>query len=131
MYAFIRYSHYFYGMNIEAFQSYCLSKKGVEESFPFDEVTLVFKVVGKIFAITGLDSPDFSVALKCDPEKAEALREQYPDITPGYHLNKKHWNTVRFDTGMPKVLLLDLIDHSYALVVQGLPKKMRQALEES
>jgi len=129
MYAFLRYYPYFYGMNIEAFQSYCLAKKGVEESFPFDEVTLVFKVMGKIFAITGLDNPDFIVALKCDPEQAIALRESYPDISPGFHLNKKHWNSIRFDAGLPDSLLLELIDHSYHLVVQGLPKKVRLALD--
>ena len=113
-------------MNIEEFHAYCLSKKGVEETFPFDEVTLVFKVMGKVFAITGLDNEVFEVNLKCDPEYAIELREEYDQIYPGFHMNKKHWNTVRFEEGLDDRLLCELIDHSYDLVV----KKLRKADQE-
>lgn len=116
-------------MHIEQFHTYCLSKKGAEETFPFDEQTLVFKVMGKMFALTGLEHDDFRVNLKCDPERAIRLREEYPEqIIPGWHSNKKHWNTVYFEAGLPEELLRELIDHSYDLVVQGLRKKDREAL---
>ena len=118
-------------MNIESFREYCLARKGVEETFPFDEVTLVFKVMGKVFAITGLDEDEFRVNLKCDPEKAISLREEYPDaIIPGWHMNKKHWNTVYFETGLSQRLLLSLVDHSYELVVNKLSRKNREILEQ-
>ena len=116
-------------MNIEDFRSYCLSKKGVEETFPFDEVTLVFKVMNKMFALTGLAAEEFRVNLKCDPEKSVELRELHEDIIPGWHMNKKHWNTVYFENGLEDKLLLELIDHSYDLVVKGLKKKDRLVLE--
>ncbi len=117
-------------MNIESFREYCLSKKGVEETFPFDEVTLVFKVMGKVFAITGLDDDEFRVNLKCDPERAILLREEHPDhIKAGWHMNKKHWNTVSFETGLDTALLMELTDHSYDLVVQKLTKKNKEILE--
>lgn len=117
-------------MHIEAFRAYCLAKKGVEETFPFDETTLVFKVMGKIFAITGLEHEDFRVNLKCDPQRAVELREQYPQIIPGWHSNKRHWNTVYFEDGLPEELLRELIDHSYELVVRGLRKKDREWLAQ-
>lgn len=118
-------------MHIEAFREYCLSKKGVEESFPFDEVTITFKVMGKIFAITGLEESPYSVNLKCEPEYAIELREKYPDdIRPGYHMNKKHWNTVEFETGLEEAFLRELIDHSYDRVVKGLSKKLRDELDK-
>lgn len=117
-------------MHIEAFREYCLSKKGVEETFPFDEVTLVFKVMGKMFAATGLDGDDFTVNLKCDPEWSLELREAHPEIRPGWHMNKKHWNTVAFDEGLADDFLRELIDHSYDLVVKGLPRKLREQLSE-
>lgn len=117
-------------MNIEEFHAYCMSKKGVEETFPFDENTLVFKVIGKVFALTGLDSEHFEVNLKCDPEKAIQLRAEYPeDIIPGFHMNKKHWNTVRFEGEVDTALLLELVDHSYDLVVKKLKKADRELLE--
>ena len=116
-------------MNIEEFRDYCLSKKGVEETFPFDEVTLVFKVMGKMFALTGLDNEVFSVNLKCNPDRAIELREEYPQIRPGWHMNKVHWNTVDFEDGLDHSLLIELVDHSYDLVVKGLKKKDREALE--
>lgn len=118
-------------MNIEAFRGYCLAKKGTEECFPFDEVTLVFKVMGKMFAITGLDDEEFKVNLKCDPERAIALREQYPeDVLAGWHMSKKHWNTVLFESDLDDSFLKELIDHSYDLVVSKLTKKLKAELEQ-
>lgn len=115
-------------MNIEKLRAYCLSKKEVTEEFPFDEVTLVFKVSGKIFALTALDG-DFSVNLKCDPELAIELRERYPSVQPGYHMNKMHWNTVFIDGSVSDKILLEWVDHSYAIVVSHLPKKIRERLK--
>ena len=116
-------------MNIEEFRNYCLAKKGVEEDFPFDDVTLTFKVMGKIFAITGLESADdFRVNLKCDPEKSIELREEYEDIIPGWHMNKKHWNTVMPQQGLDGDLIKEFIDHSYELVVTSLPRRVRDAI---
>ena len=117
-------------MDLEVFRVYCLSKKGTSEDFPFDEVTLCLRVVGKIFAITGLDSEQFSVALKCDPEEAIELRERYEEIKPGFHMNKTHWNTVTFDRSLDDHLLRRLIDMSYDLVVKSLKKTEREALEQ-
>lgn len=111
-------------MNIEELREYCISKKGVTESFPFDEVTLVFKVGGKMFALTNLDGEP-SVNLKCDPEKAIELREQYSAIIPGYHMSKIHWNTVYMDRSLPENLIKELIDLSYELVLASLPKAKR------
>lgn len=108
-------------MNIEEFREYCIAKPGVTEEFPFDESTLVFKVMGKIFALTDLVD-EFSLNLKCDPERAIALREQYAAIQPGYHMNKAHWNTIKMDGSLSQKLILELIDHSYDLVVDKLPK---------
>ena len=119
-------------MNIEEFRDYCLSKKGVTESFPFDEVTLVFKVMGKMFALIGLDNNPAKANLKCDPEKSIELREEYPDfIIPGYHMNKKHWNTVEIEGNLPRELVIELIDHSYDLVVKGLTKKLQSELKNN
>lgn len=107
-------------MNIETFREYCLSKPGAEEGFPFDDKILVFKAGGKMFAAVNID--DFvSFNAKCDPAKAIELREQYSGITPGYHMSKKHWNTIFTDGSVPEQMMLDLIDHSYDLVVSGLP----------
>jgi predicted DNA-binding protein (MmcQ/YjbR family) len=111
-------------MNIEEFREYCISKPGVTEEFPFDEWTLVFKVMGKMFALTNLEG-NWSLALKCDPQRAIELREQYPAIQPGYHMNKVHWNTVLMDESLSKKLILELIDHSYQLVVDKLPGKLK------
>lgn len=116
-------------MNLEEFYAYCQAKPGVEETFPFGEQTLVFKVMGKLFALTNLESDRFSINLKCEPERAVLLRESHPDdIRPGYHMNKRHWNTVSADGELSDELLRQLIDHSYELVVNGLPKKVRDAL---
>jgi predicted DNA-binding protein (MmcQ/YjbR family) len=117
-------------MNIETFREYCLSKKGTEETLPFGPDTLVFKVMGKMYALTGLDSDEFTVNLKCDPARALQLREQYPEIRPGWHMSKKHWNTVDFEGSLEEELLRELIDHSYELVVAKLPKRDRSVLDE-
>ena len=114
-------------MNIEEFREYCLSKPGVTESFPFDESTLVFKVMNKVFALTDLNG-SFGINLKCDPERAVQLREEFDAIKPGYHMNKKHWNTIDVDGSVSNKLLKELTDHSYDLVVSGLPKKVREEL---
>ena len=115
-------------MNIEEFREYCLSFPGTDEALPFDENTLVFKVMGKMFALTDLDQFE-SINLKCDPEKAITLREQYSAVQPGYHMNKKHWNTVLCVGDVSDVLLKQWIKESYDLVVSGLPKKLQGELK--
>jgi predicted DNA-binding protein (MmcQ/YjbR family) len=102
-------------MNIEEIRQICVAKKGVTEGFPFDDTTLVIKVGGKIFALISLESNPW-LNLKCDPEKAVDLRERYEDITPGYHMNKKHWNTVSVDGSVPDKEIFAWIDHSYDLI---------------
>lgn len=114
-------------MNIEELRVYCLSKKAVTESFPFDQDTLVFKVMNKMFALISLKEPD-SMNLKCDPEKAIELREQYTEVKPGYHMSKKHWNTVYFEGNLSTKQIKEMIDHSYDLVFASLPKKIRNEL---
>jgi predicted DNA-binding protein (MmcQ/YjbR family) len=115
-------------MNIELLRNYCIAKKGVEETFPFDNDTLVFKVMEKMFALTSLNEP-VSVNLKCDPEYAISLREQYDAIQPGWHMSKTHWNTVSFLGNLDDKFILELVDHSYDQVVKGLTKKLRAELE--
>lgn len=116
-------------MNIEEFRDYCLSKKGVTESFPFDKETLVFKVMGKMFALCALERSPSQVNLKCDPDRSVELRAEYDGlIIPGFHMSKLHWNTVMIEDNVPRDLLLELIDHSYDLVVEGLPKKISEGL---
>ena len=102
-------------MDIESLRDYCISMKGSTESFPFGEDTLVFKVQGKIFALVNLDG-DLSINLKCDPALAIELRERYSSVTPGYHMNKKHWNTVLIDGTVPDKEISSWIDHSYELI---------------
>lgn len=114
-------------MNIEVYRDYCLHKKGVTEGFPFDENVLVFKVMGKMFALTGIDQ-FASINLKCDPERAIELREEFPAVTPGYHMSKKHWNTVLMDGSLSDDFVFELIDHSYDLVVKTLTKKLKEEL---
>lgn len=116
-------------MNIEEFRDYCLSKKGVSEGFPFDTHTLVFKVVGKLFALCGLNKVPFAVNLKCDPERAIELREEYAAIIGGFHMHKKHWNTVTPNDQISDQFFFELIDHSYDMVVKGMTKKLRAELE--
>ncbi|MDR6561822.1 MULTISPECIES: MmcQ/YjbR family DNA-binding protein [unclassified Arcicella] len=111
-------------MNIEEFRDFCLSMKGVTEELPFGPDTLVYKVMGKMFALTGLDTEIFTVNLKCDPDRAIQLREEFHYITPGYHMNKKHWNTVNGDNAST-TQLKELTEHSYQLVVSSLPKKVQ------
>ena len=114
-------------MNIEDFRNYCLSLKETTEDLPFDENTLVFKVKGKMFCLTDIEKFDF-VNLKCDPEKAILLREQYQSVLPGYHMNKKHWNTVKIDNTIPDKLIKEWLIDSYNLVVAKLPKKIQKEL---
>lgn len=111
-------------MNVEELRDYCISKPCVTESFPFDQTTLVFKVGQKVFALTSLERQPAAVNLKCDPEKALYLREQYPSILPGYHMNKRHWNTIEF-IALPNDLVKQLIDYSYELVLQKMSSKAR------
>lgn len=116
-------------MNIEEYRNYCLAKKGTTEEFPFDQNTLVFKVVGKMYALT--DVEEFvSVNLKCDPEIAIELREKYSGVIPGYHMSKKHWNTVITDGSVSDQLIFGWIDDSYDLVVAKLPAKDKEFLKE-
>jgi predicted DNA-binding protein (MmcQ/YjbR family) len=115
-------------VNVEEFRAYCLSKKYVTESFPFDEVTLVFKVDNKMFALASLDAHPASVNLKCNPERAIELRGEFDTIQPGYHMSKKHWNTVTIESGLPNDFITELIDHSYELVVKGFTKKRQKEL---
>jgi len=115
-------------MNIEEIREYCLKKKAVTEEFPFDRETLVFKVMGKIFLISPLERIPLQINLKCDPEEALELREQFESVQPGYHMSKKHWNTVIIDGAIPKKELFEWIDNSYELVVKGLKKSDIQKL---
>jgi predicted DNA-binding protein (MmcQ/YjbR family) len=113
-------------MGLEQFREYCLSKVAATESMPFGEGVLVFKVAGKIFALAALDEIPATVNLKCDPDLA--LRDRYEQVQPGYHMNKKHWNTVEIDGGVPEAELRKMIEHSYDLVVRALPKAQRDRL---
>jgi predicted DNA-binding protein (MmcQ/YjbR family) len=115
-------------MNIEEFRDYCLSKKYVSESFPFDTTTLVFKVADKMFALSGLEHQPSKVNLKCDPEKSIQLREQFSDVIEGFHMSKKHWNTITIEGGLKNELIKELIDNSYDLVVKGMTKKRQKEL---
>ena len=114
-------------MDFETVREYCLAKQEVSESFPFDETTLVFKVCSKMFLLLNLEDEP-SMNLKCDPEKAVALREKYASVLPGYHMDKRHWNTVLLDGTVPDTLLKEWIDHSYEEVVRKLPKSLRLKL---
>lgn len=117
-------------MNIEELREYCLEKPGVTDEFPFDEETLVFKVMGKIFLLTSLSERPLRVNLKMNAELVPEYREKYADIIPGYHMNKKHWNTVIFeDSNIPRKDLLWMIDHSYDEVVRKLTKKLQHELK--
>jgi predicted DNA-binding protein (MmcQ/YjbR family) len=119
-------------MNIEEFRNYCITKKEVTEHFPFDNDTLVFKVCNKMFALASLkrwEAGDAFINLKCDVEYTQELRAEYDSIKPGYHMHKQQWNSVYIHTGeFSSKLITDLIDHSYEMVVKGLPKKLRERL---
>jgi predicted DNA-binding protein (MmcQ/YjbR family) len=120
-------------MNLETYYEYCLSKKGVTEHFPFDEDTLVFKVGGKIFALSSLNQWEKgqpAVNLKCDPERAQELRAEYDAIQPGFHMNKMHWNTIAVNRDVQDAYFKELIDHSYELVFKSLTKKMQSEIQE-
>ena len=121
-------------MNIQQLYEFCLSKKGVTEHFPFDEDTLVFKVGGKMFCLTSLqqwEKDEPSLNLKCDPDKAEELRAEYEAINPGYHMSKKHWNTVSFHSDVNDKMMCGLINDSYDLVFSSLTKKIQAEIQES
>jgi predicted DNA-binding protein (MmcQ/YjbR family) len=121
-------------MHIEQLRDFCITKKGVTEHFPFDDVTLVFKVMNKMFALVGLsnwEKGEQKINLKCDPEKAEELRGEYDGINPGWHMNKRLWNTVTINTSdVSDDLVRELINHSYDLVISGLTKKLQRELDE-
>lgn len=114
-------------MDLQRLRDYCLAKAGTTEEFPFGPETLVFKVLGKMYALASLTSPNW-VNLKCDPDRAIELRAVYEEIKPGYHMNKRHWNTVRLDGRLSRGQLEELVDHSYALVTAGLSRAKRRAL---
>ena len=115
-------------MNIESFREHCLKKPAATETTPFGPDDIVFKVGGKMFAIAALMEVPARVNLKCDPDLALELRDRYEQVTPGYHMNKKHWNTVELSGGIPEAEMRKMIDHSYDLVVQSLPKAKRERL---
>ena len=118
-------------MHIEDLRLRCLAKAGATESLPFGPDVLVFKVGGKMFALVPLNAEDARINLKCDPERALELRERFPDeVLPGYHMNKHHWNTVRCEAGLSTSLIQDLIDHSYALILDSLPVAKRPNPDE-
>lgn len=114
-------------MDIEEVREYCIKKQEVTESFPFDDETLVFKVLGKMFCLSNLTHP-ISINLKCNSEEAIELREEFDEIKPGFHMNKKHWNTVDLEGNLSKSFILKMIDDSYKLVVSKLPKKEREKI---
>ncbi|HEY3660184.1 MAG TPA: MmcQ/YjbR family DNA-binding protein [Candidatus Udaeobacter sp.] len=118
-------------MDLAAFREYCLKKPGAREETPFGPDVLVFKVAGKMFALAALDEVPPRVNLKCDPDLALDLRDRYEQVTPGYHMNKKHWNTVEIENGIPDVELQKMIDHSYELVIKSLPKSIVKAAARS
>ena len=115
-------------MFIDELRDYCLSKKGIEECLPFGPETLVYKVMGKVFLLTGLESEPVQFNAKCEPEKALELRENYSCVIPGYHMNKKHWNTIICDGSVNNKLIKQWIDDSYQLVADSLTKKLREEL---
>lgn len=116
-------------VTLEEFRHYCLAKRGVTEELPFDEITLVYKVMGKMFALAG-GSDDGTVNLKGDPDELLERRAQFEDVQPGYHMNKKHWVTVPLDGTVPRKTLLAWVDDSYNIIVASLPKKVRAELEQ-
>ena len=113
-------------MNTEELREYCLRKPGVTESFPFDVDTLVFKVGGKVFLLESLDGHSFNA--KCDPDLAEELRERHPEVKPGYHMNKKHWNTVDLNGSLSRTELAEMVDHSYQLIFSKLTQKQKEEI---
>lgn len=118
-------------MNIEELREHCMLKTMVEESFPFGNDTLVFKVAGKMFLLASLEVTPLQFNAKCHPDKAVELRENHPNVLPGYHMNKTHWNTILCDGSVPRKTLLQWVDDSYALVVNSLPKKLKEQIQNS
>mgnify|MGYP002527094200 FL=1 len=116
-------------MTLDHFREYCLSLKGTTEEMPFDENTLVFKVFGKMFALTNLENFEYT-NLKCDPEKSITLREEYMEVTPAWHMNKKHWNSVSFEGDLSDQQIESWVADSYNLVVKNMPKKLKIELEK-
>ncbi len=116
-------------MHLDVLRDYCLAKRGAYEDLPFGPDTLVFKVMGKMFGIVGLERLPYGIGLKCDPERGAELREQYEGVTTGPYLNGKHWNLVLLSSDVPDGLIRELVDHSYALVVAGLTRKARAELD--
>lgn len=116
-------------MNIEEYRTFCLSLKGAEEAMPFDDKALVFYVKGKMFSLTNSVDTFDMINVKCDPEEALELREQYAAVIPGYHMNKKHWNTIQLDHSIGDKQIQEWIKNSYHLVVSNLPKKIQEALK--
>jgi predicted DNA-binding protein (MmcQ/YjbR family) len=117
-------------MNLETLTAYCAAKPGATSSFPFNEEALVFKVCGKMFALTNVKGTPLTITLKCEPERSHALREAYEAVKPGYHMNKEHWNTVTVDGSVPEEAVLSMIDHSYGLIVKSLKRADREQLEQ-
>ena len=117
-------------MDVETLKTYALAKPAATQDFPFDEVTMALRVKGKIFALVPTDANPNQANLKCDPDLAEILRQTYKAVTPGYHMNKRHWNTVIFDGSISDDEILEMVDHAYDQVVKGLPKKDREALQK-
>jgi predicted DNA-binding protein (MmcQ/YjbR family) len=115
-------------LNLEIIRAYCLQKPFVTEDMPFGEDTLAFRVMGKIFLLTGLSFPGLQANLKCSPDYAVDLRERYRDVIPGFHMNKQHWNTVTGNGDVPDSLFLQLVDHSYEEVISGLPKRLQEQI---
>lgn len=115
-------------MNTETFRAYCLSKTGTSESFPFGKSTLVFKVHGRMYALLSLDHEGLRISLKCDPDLAVDLRARYQGVEPGYHMNKRYWNTIEYDDSIGESKLTEWVDHSYELVVKGLSKTAQKSL---
>lgn len=115
-------------MTFKELRDHCLSLPGAEETFPFGEDVLVFKVAGKMFALTAIDGLPFCVSLKCEPDRADELRERYPGVLPGYHMNKRHWNTIELESDIPAYEIREWIEDSYRLVVQRLRRADREAL---
>jgi predicted DNA-binding protein (MmcQ/YjbR family) len=118
-------------MDAEALRNWCLAQPGAIEDFPFGPETSVFKVGGKLFALSALERAPLEVSVKCEPDLAVALRDSYAAIRPGYHLNKRHWNTVTLDGSLEDRMVRDLVEDSYDLVVEGLPKRVREQLGRS
>jgi predicted DNA-binding protein (MmcQ/YjbR family) len=115
----------------DALRSWCLAKPGVTEEFPFSEGVSVFKIAGKMFALSSLEGRPLQVSVKCDPDLAVGLRRAHPAIRPGYHLNKRHWNTVTLDGSLADEAIAQMVEDSYDLVVAGLPRRTREAILKS